>query len=335
MRARCALLLSACLGLALLAGCHPVRTCDKGTLFIELTADASAAGADQLLIDATFGSQTLHSEVSYAGQAVASLALDFPAGYPANQSLALTVTAMKGTTAVASGATTMTLAPGCTRLDVALTAAGAGGVTLVGASSSPPAHTSSVSLAPPSGAQAGDFLLLCLYANSSTVVATLPAGWVTLDELTSTRGFHVWWLTATADASLANVSATFDQAATLSAVLVGYHSSAGSPSVDVHSTPATLTGAASVSAISFDAPGVTTTHANERLATFFVYDSGDGGNWPGTPAGTTKLADTGSIALFERAAPTAGDSGTTTATAAFATGDEVYGTALVAAVVAP
>jgi hypothetical protein len=326
----------AALGLLLLAGCHDVRACDPGTLFIELTADASVAGATQLSIDAVFGSETLHADRPYAGQEAASLALDFPkaTGYPAGQSLTLTVTAMKGATAVASGTTTVTLAVGCTRLSVAL--AGGGGVTLVGASSAPAAHADSVTLAPPAETQAGDLLVLCVYANSSTAAATLPSGWTALEELTSTRGFHVWWLTAIAGASQqASVVTTFDQALTTSAAIVGYRGSGGSPTVETPASPETLTGTVSGNQITFVEPAITTTHAADRLAAFFVYDSGDGGSWPAIPAGTTKLIDTGSIGLFERAAPAAGDTGSLTASASFAANDEIYGTALVAAVTAP
>ncbi|HEX4459842.1 MAG TPA: hypothetical protein VIA18_17810, partial [Polyangia bacterium] len=205
-------------------------------------------------------------------------------------------------------------------------------LTLVGASSSPPATHGALTLALPAGTQAGDFLLLCLYANSSATAATLPSGWTTLDELTSTQGFHVWWLTSTADATLADVTAAFDPAALNSAALVAYRDPTSTPTVDAHSTPATLTGTMTANSIAFDAPGVTTSRVGERLAAFFVYDSGDGGSWSGTPAGMTKLVDTGSIALFERAAPTAGDSGDVAATAAFSGSDGLYSTALVAAV---
>lgn len=329
---------AAALGLLLLAGCHDVRSCEAGTLFIELTADASVAGATQLSIDAAFGTQTLHAEQPYAGQAAASLALDFPkpAGYPAGQSLTLTVTALRGATALASGSTTVTLAAGCTRLGVALAAAGAGGaVTLVGASSAPAVHAATVSVAPPAGTQAGDLLVLCVYGNSSTAAATLPGGWAALDELTSNRGFHVWWLTSVAGATLDSAVTTFDQALTTSAAMVGYHVPAGSPTVETHAAPTTLTGTTSGSQIAFIAPGITTTRAADRLPAFFVYDSGDGGSWPVTPAGMTKLVDTGSIGLFERVAPTTGDTGSLTASASFAAGDEVYGSALVAAVAAP
>jgi hypothetical protein len=329
MSGRAALL---CLGL--LAGCHPVRPCADGTLLLDLTLAMSAASADRIRVDAVVGGgEMLHSEVPYAGQPSGTLALDFPGGYPAGQSIALTVTASNGTLPLASGTASTTLSGSCARLAVTLTAGG--GVMVVGTSSVQPQNTGTLSATLPTGTQAGDFVLLCLYANSSTVSAQLPAGWAPVADLVSPQGFHVWWLGRTADASLANAVTSFGGTPLASAVAVAYRSTDPAQPIDARSSPDTLMGTVNGSQIGFTAPSISPARANDRLADFFVYDSGDGGSWIQSPGGTTKLADTGSIALFDAQLIGTGATGAATATAGFGGTNGLYGTALVVTIAPP
>ena len=104
--------------------------------------------------------------------------------------------------------------------------------------------------------------------------------------------------------------------------------------VDTGSSPNLLMGSVSGSQIAFVAPSISPSGAHDHLLVFYVYDSGDGSTWGNVPMSTTaltKLADTGSIALFEGALGGAGATGTVTATASFAPSDAVYGTGLVVA----
>ena len=88
---------------AALAGCTKTRACKSGTVLLALTLDATSQAADQLAISATVGSDTLTTTVAHAPSASGSLELDFANGYPANQSLSLTVTAVAAGQTVGSG----------------------------------------------------------------------------------------------------------------------------------------------------------------------------------------------------------------------------------------
>jgi sugar lactone lactonase YvrE len=121
-----------CLGL-LLAGCQQ-RTCDDGTLLVAVTMTATqAARADSLRFDAVFGAQTVHSTIPFAHHTAATgtVRLDFPSGYPRGQALQLLVTALTGTSAIASGSASVTLASSCARISVALVDAAPSGLFLL------------------------------------------------------------------------------------------------------------------------------------------------------------------------------------------------------------
>jgi hypothetical protein len=215
--------------------------------------------------------------------------------------------------------------------------AGDGGAApvLVGASSVAPAATSSLAPLLPASTQAGDYLVLCIYANSSTLGATLPAGWTSLGELTSTRGFHVWWLARLADGSGAAPTTTFSgQAGIASAALVAVRGVDATNPVDAVTTPSTLSGTVAGQQITFTAPALTTTGGADHLLSFFVYDSGDGDTWPSPPTGFTKQIDTGSLAVFDGAAAL-GANGPFVATATFNANSDNFGTALTVALAPP
>ncbi len=86
-----------------LAGCTKTRACKSGTVLLALTLDSMSQAADQLEISASVGSGTLTTTVAHSPSASGSLELDFAAGYPANQSLTLTVTAVAAGQTVGSG----------------------------------------------------------------------------------------------------------------------------------------------------------------------------------------------------------------------------------------
>jgi hypothetical protein len=121
---------------------------------------------------------------------------------------------------------------------------------------------------------------------------------------------------------------------------VAYRGVATKQPIDSGSSPATLTGTVTGAQIAFVAPSISPSGARDRLAVFFVYDSGDGSTWGNasvapTATAMTKLADTGSIALFDGALAGAGATGTVTASASFSASDSIYGTALVVALAPP
>src|SRR4051794_30428363 len=82
--------------LLLLAGCHNELSCRPGTLFLELDAGNRAVGADGLLVEVQTAAGVRRDRVAYAGQSTFTLEVAFVNGYPANQSVTVTVTAQQG-----------------------------------------------------------------------------------------------------------------------------------------------------------------------------------------------------------------------------------------------
>jgi hypothetical protein len=330
-------LLAALACASLLAACHSVRPCADGTVFLDLSFGTLASGADHLDVDATVGNQSWRTQVAYAGQPSGSLALDFPSGYPAGQPITLVVTAARGGDELARGFVAATLSDGCAHLAVALGgvdggALGTSGVAVAGTSKAAQPGTSTLSASIPATAQSRDFLVLCIYADSSQVTAQLPAGWAPLDELLSPQGFHVWWLTRTAGSSTPGATVSFSGGTpTAEMAIVAYRNVSTPHPVDAMSQPATLPGMPSGNVMQFTAPSVGPLRPGDRLATFYVYDGGDGGSWTQAPAGMTKLVDVGAIALFDAPVLDGGAGAAETAGAALITNSN-YGTSLAVAV---
>jgi hypothetical protein len=327
------------LALVVAAGCDSQRACRDNTVFVDL---AGAAGADQIHVEVTVGARTYSGTQPYAGQA--GIEIDFPTGYPGGTSALVTVTALHGVTVLARGNSKATLGSGCTHLSLSLDPVdggslggdggndlAAGTVTVVGTSFKSPVMSNSISLPLPNGTQAGDFLVLTVYANSATATVQMPQGWTMLTGIIGPQGFQAWWLTRSADAALTAPTVGFDSSPLTSAALVAYRGTDPVKPVDTNNTPDSINGQSSTTQIVFGAPSISPARSGTRLLAVFVWDSGDGQSWIQSPAGTTKIVDTGSIGVFD--GPITGTAtGPTTATASFNTGDEVYGTALVAAI---
>jgi len=130
--------------LVLAIGCQSVRPCASGTLWLDLTL-AGASGADHLLVDVSVAGRVLHDDTPLTSTTTGSLALDFPGGYPAGETAAITVTAAHGDTALATASTSTPLAANCTRLSLAL--APIHDVTVVGSTPAELQNTSALSVA--------------------------------------------------------------------------------------------------------------------------------------------------------------------------------------------
>jgi hypothetical protein len=104
--------------LALSAGCEKNHSCRPGTLLLDLAIGSAGAGADGLRVDVQTASGALHDRVGYGGQSTFGLEVEFPGGYPAGQSVVVTVTAQQGTNDLASGTVSARLDGGCARLPV-------------------------------------------------------------------------------------------------------------------------------------------------------------------------------------------------------------------------
>jgi Kelch motif len=111
-------ILLALASIALGAGCQ--KPCRPGTVFVELTVAASAAGATRLHVTALVGSTTLQSDdLPYHGQSRYGLEVDFPT-YSAGQMVTLVVAASNATTTLATATLTTKLAPSCTSATLTL-----------------------------------------------------------------------------------------------------------------------------------------------------------------------------------------------------------------------
>jgi hypothetical protein len=83
------------LSLHALAGCEE-EACRPGSLFLRLTFDALAQGADKLRLEAQIDGKRLGAELTYSGSG-STLQVDFPDGeYPAGKIIALTLIAERG-----------------------------------------------------------------------------------------------------------------------------------------------------------------------------------------------------------------------------------------------
>jgi hypothetical protein len=205
-------------------------------------------------------------------------------------------------------------------------------IMLVGARWLAPQTQSAVTLAAPSGVAAADVLLLCIYTGTAQVNLIAPSGYTALTNITDANaGFRVWWFTRVVGADNPDAQFGLDRSTTVAAALLAYRSVRTSAPVDVSSMPMRQDGVVSGNRITFTAPSVTTTVDNDRLVGFFIFDSGDSDSWTQMPAGASKLIDTGTLAVFEKALGTAGATGAASGVATYMTSDAPAGATLVVA----
>lgn len=110
------LLAFACACALLLTGCPPtVQKCANETIFITLTLAGSATAADTLVIDiAIGGGAAVQRTTPYEpGKSTGGLQIEFPNGYPAGQTVRVTIAARAGTTVLASNFVDVTLTGKC------------------------------------------------------------------------------------------------------------------------------------------------------------------------------------------------------------------------------
>ena len=106
-------------GLALaltLSACTSTNPCSSGTLLVSVTLDATTAQANKLVVVAGVEGtgSTAPADLEHTpGIAAGTVEIDFPHGYPAGQTVAVTITAYDGTTPLGSGHGTAKLTGSC------------------------------------------------------------------------------------------------------------------------------------------------------------------------------------------------------------------------------
>ena len=109
-------------------GCTKSAACRAGTLFVTVTLDATAAGADTLEVTvAVAGGQTFSGSAPRGSAAAqGTIEIDFPANaYPSGQSVTISVAAQQGGMLLGSGSSVIaSLAPGCATASVSVQADG-------------------------------------------------------------------------------------------------------------------------------------------------------------------------------------------------------------------
>ncbi|HUR93757.1 MAG TPA: right-handed parallel beta-helix repeat-containing protein [Gemmatimonadales bacterium] len=107
------------------AGCEPNRPCRPETLLLEVTLAGAAAQADALAVRiavAAGAAQPAKVLPHRAGVAFGRIEIQFPAGYPSGQPIAVEVTATAGGVPLGTGRASTVLAGQCERLEVPVTA---------------------------------------------------------------------------------------------------------------------------------------------------------------------------------------------------------------------
>jgi hypothetical protein len=105
--------------LTLLAGCSAgSNKCKDKTLFVSVTLDGPAQNADHIFVDVSVdGGTPVHTDLPHtAGKAMGGVQIEFPSGYPAGHSVAVTITALHGDATIASAQQSVSLANGCDTL---------------------------------------------------------------------------------------------------------------------------------------------------------------------------------------------------------------------------
>lgn len=155
--------------------------------------------------------------------------------------------------------------------------------------------------APPS-LRAGDFVFACVFVNdrNATINGT---GWTQHASLTGgvTGNFHAVWLWRFVAANDPSSYGFIVSAGTrVAAVAVAYRGVAATP-IDAASNRV-------FEAAPFDAPSITTTHANDMLLAVFVEAQNTAPSWT-APTGMQTAVDDQAIAAFDAVQPAAGASG--------------------------
>jgi hypothetical protein len=150
---------------------------------------------------------------------------------------------------------------------------GGGSITRVGATLLPlGANGAVVTLPSPGLVGSGDLLLVCVYASDGMTRVMVPSGWSFHTELGGlSTNFHATWLYHVAGAA-EPMSYDFPLTSTpneSSGGLVVYRGVA-MPPIDAATSQTFGTGP------SYDAPSITTTHANDELVGMFVDSTGSG-----------------------------------------------------------
>ena len=90
------------LALLLVAGCP--RPCKDKTVLVALTLDGDTIHADELDVSVVASNETMTAKVQHASNASSgTLEIDFPRGFPAHSTIAVTVTALAHGVAIGSG----------------------------------------------------------------------------------------------------------------------------------------------------------------------------------------------------------------------------------------
>jgi hypothetical protein len=115
--------------IALVCGCRNHATCRPDTIFLHLSLDAAAAGADTLDVSLISGSGTLQATTPYHGGT--TVEVDFPSGkYPSGESVTLVVAVRRQGIEIARGTVANQVLPkGCAAFTISVGAGGDMGPT--------------------------------------------------------------------------------------------------------------------------------------------------------------------------------------------------------------
>jgi hypothetical protein len=163
----------------------------------------------------------------------------------------------------------------------------------------------SVTLPVPRDVQAGDVLMAIVHASAGV---KSPGGWTQRADI-DVDGFHVAWLTKTAQAEPPSYTFTAVDTKTwpIAGMMIAFVGV--DPSVPFDATSSPITGAVG----SLTGPSVTTSTPGDLLLLTVYEDNGAGATWT-TPSGAAAIASIGTLALFDAPLPSAGPTPTLSTT---------------------
>jgi hypothetical protein len=164
-------------------------------------------------------------------------------------------------------------------------------------------NSTSLDLATPTGAVAGDVEIVGLFTDGDATNATTPNGFTKISDLpSSASGIHGWWyFRAIGTSEPAKTTFRYDSTGFASAIGLLYRNVRVPNPVD--SEAFALNGANPIVA-----PTITTDVTNTRLIAIFLGDDSVGATWT-TPGGMTARGGTGIAAAFDEEFPTTGMTG--------------------------